>query len=440
MNIDPFVVRQRIYRAAQVPPPYLPFLHTWACMEDRKCGHEIFADLSGRLESESGLRQFTARALKWYEDSGLNFGSIISKKGQITHYGAHFPNRAVFWILDQLKSAPDHNPITGIDRFLPEAFELFHLNDKPKKKNRTKPLDPQGRVCAGGERSCITIDTSFLPRKPRQRSTKIGPLSTVGQSALILAAEGFEVFPCAWAIDGVCQCWRGADCKAPSKHPFVVRWQQLATTRPAYIYDHWVRNRQANPGVKMGTRLKDGGYLMGLDVDPRHFGGGALATLIRDHGPLPSTRRHSTPSGGYHDLFSSPIPFQSKSGLLGCGLDVKCLGGFLMGPGSVGYAVNRDLPIATLPPAWVEWVQKVWIGDAPLVAIGERNETLTRWCGAMIGSDGLSEEAAFHVLKHRRDHRCVIGPPFVKDDELRAIVKSVIAKEKRQQHTRRIAA
>ena len=177
--------------------------------------------------------------------------------------------------------------------------------------------------------------------KTRHRNTKIGPLLSRGQSALVLAADGFQVFPCAWAIGGVCQCWRGADCKAPAKHPFVVRWQQLATTHPAYVCDHWIRNGQANIGIKTGITLKGGGYLMGLDVDPKHFGSGALATLIREHGLLPATRRHSTPSDGYHDLFSSPVPFQSKIGLLGCGLDVKCLGGFLMGPGSAGYTVAR---------------------------------------------------------------------------------------------------
>lgn len=439
LAVDPFIIRQRIYAALNVPPANVLFLHVWATLlEGRQCGHEMVAYLAGCPESSTGLRQAATRALDWYKLSGLNFGNIERRRRRLTVYSEHLPNRAVAWIQQQLSTAPDHNPITALDRFIPEAIQVFALATKPKDKEKKKR---GAAVASYRERSCITGDTlagrgkSALNR--RKPTYKHGPLLKHGEQAIALARDGYQVFPCAWPLAGLCSCWRGRDCKAPAKHPFIIRWQQCATRYEGLIHDYWLRHALANIGIKTGTPLPGGLFLMALDVDLKTFGPGALARLIDEQGALPQTRRHLTPSGGYHDLFASPIPFQSKIGVLGCGLDIKCLGGFIVGPGSISlsggeYLQANDLPIALLPVRWVDWIQRVWRKEIPSVQIGERHRALTEWCGAMIGKDGLSREAALHVLKHRRDTRCVVGPPRVMDEELESIVDYCIRSQHRQ--------
>lgn len=78
-------------------------------------------------------------------------------------------------------------------------------------------------------------------------------------------------------------------------------------------------------------------HLIGLDLDVKHGSDGvtALDTLARTHGfTVPETVTVLTPSGGRHLWLSAPGPVPNSAGRLGPGIDVRGLGGYVVGPGS----------------------------------------------------------------------------------------------------------
>lgn len=88
--------------------------------------------------------------------------------------------------------------------------------------------------------------------------------------------------------------------------------------------------------------------LVVLDVDA---GKGGLEALP-DLGALPDTFAVKTVRGGYHYYFRAPEGSQFGNTIekLGPGLDTRGLNGYVVGPGSEGYTVVCDAPIADLPP------------------------------------------------------------------------------------------
>ncbi|WNI19627.1 bifunctional DNA primase/polymerase [Streptomyces sp. ITFR-21] len=78
-------------------------------------------------------------------------------------------------------------------------------------------------------------------------------------------------------------------------------------------------------------------HLIGLDLDVRHGADGVkeLDALARRHGfALPETVTVLTPSGGRHLWLTAPGPVPNSAGRLAPGVDVRGLGGYLVGPGS----------------------------------------------------------------------------------------------------------
>ncbi|GFO59229.1 hypothetical protein GMST_15540 [Geomonas silvestris] len=138
------------------------------------------------------------------------------------------------------------------------------------------------------------------------------------QAALDYAGKGIAVFP----------LWQNG--KAPlTKNGF-----KDATTDPIVINQLWSQHPDANIGVPTGAVT---GWLV-VDVDNKNgvLGSDTLKILELQHGELPGTRQHSTPSGGYHLLFKRPnreVP--CSAGKLGPGLDVRCEGGYIVAPPSV---------------------------------------------------------------------------------------------------------
>ncbi len=168
-----------------------------------------------------------------------------------------------------------------------------------------------------------------------------------------------------------------------------------------------------------------------LDVDPRHGGDESIAKLAELHGPLPPTRRHKTPSGGYHLLFGWELgrPVGNRLPALSgaSGIDVRGEGGLIVAPPSRHlkgvYQVDDSSPteLARLPEWLLEGVAVEpaeltphdradrWavaalrnecraIKEAPQ---GNRNETLftASWkIGEIIAGGGLDQEKATHEL------------------------------------------
>jgi hypothetical protein len=168
------------------------------------------------------------------------------------------------------------------------------------------------------------------------------------RSALNLAARGWHVFPC--ACDG--------------KRPALRRsWQDLATTDPGSVRAWWARAAY-NIGIACGP---SGLIVIDLDIphgergdDPTAVTGvDALASLCQRHRqpyPLP-TYAVGTPSGGIHLYYAAPDgQVRNSAGRLGPLIDVRAVGGYVIGAGSrIGeraYTVRDER--APIPiPSWI---------------------------------------------------------------------------------------
>lgn len=133
------------------------------------------------------------------------------------------------------------------------------------------------------------------------------------------------------------------------KTPFLKDWPSEAAKTPEQVAEYWESHPEANIGAVTN------GFLV-LDIDVKKGDGeAALRALENEHGPLPVTRTHSTPSGGRHLLFKPSRPVGNKR--VGPHLDIRGENGFILWPGStVGgkpYEVLNAAPIAPAPK-WLE--------------------------------------------------------------------------------------
>lgn len=137
-------------------------------------------------------------------------------------------------------------------------------------------------------------------------------------------------------------------------------WKEIATTDPTEIKKMWAGGyRVCNVGVRTGLPFL-GGYLVVIDVDVKDGKPGkqALAELEVQHGKLPRTLTIRTASGGEHRYFIAPWPLGNSQSKIGPGIDVKCVGGYVVSYGSnVGgnyYTLLDATKVDQLPEAWAE--------------------------------------------------------------------------------------
>jgi uncharacterized protein DUF3987/bifunctional DNA primase/polymerase-like protein len=137
-------------------------------------------------------------------------------------------------------------------------------------------------------------------------------------------------------------------------------WQDIATQDPAKIKRMWAGGyRSCNIGICTGRPLLNG-YLAVIDVDVKDgkLGKQSLAELEEHLGTLPRTLTFRTASGGEHRYFVSSSPVGSSNSRIGAGIDVRGVGGYVVGCGSTVDGKDYDLldssAIASLPEAWAE--------------------------------------------------------------------------------------
>jgi len=137
-------------------------------------------------------------------------------------------------------------------------------------------------------------------------------------------------------------------------------WKDIASTDPVKIRRMWAGGyRVCNIGIRTGLPLL-GGFLVVIDVDIRDGKPGreALAELEARYGKLPPTLTISTASGGEHRYFIAPWPLGNSQSRIGPGIDVKCVGGYVVGFGSTidgnAYTALDVTPIARLSDVWAE--------------------------------------------------------------------------------------
>jgi hypothetical protein len=172
------------------------------------------------------------------------------------------------------------------------------------------------------------------------------------KAALWFAAQGFGVFPCWSALDGVCRCPKGAACGSPAKHPLSEHGFKDATTDEKRIRTFLSAASLPNYGLV----CPDG--VFALDVDGEGWEA-RLAELETRLGPLPPTLRTATRNGQHIYLRwpeGLPRPMKQMFGWVtrwGSG----GTSGYVIGPRSVHvsgfeYAPVGSFEVATLPDAW----------------------------------------------------------------------------------------
>jgi len=248
--------------------------------------------------------------------------------------------------------------------------------------------------------------------------TSSAPETPLLDAALAYARRGWAVFP----VNG--------------KIPITSHGFKDGTTDKEQIRSRWTANPHAGIGIATGT---PSGLLV-LDSDPRNGGEESLKSLFTPERPMPRTPVSDTGGGGFHLYFGLPlgVTIRSSTGRLGPGLDVKCEGGYVVGPPSPHPNGSRysweptfdpdSVPLVLVPDWLLERLAEPETPEARReenageeIAEGERNKRLCSLAGSM-RRRGASEAAIFAALEVENTIRC--RPPLP-EIEVRQIAKSV---------------
>jgi P4 family phage/plasmid primase-like protien len=170
------------------------------------------------------------------------------------------------------------------------------------------------------------------------------------------------------------------------------------------------RHNQYNIGVATGK-----GFFV-LDVDVKKTDGiSALESLKKKYGAFPETVTSITPSGGFHYYFLTPtnIQIRNSQGLVGEGLDIRGIGGYVLVPDSFVAGYYRWAPglspfnidMAPCP----EWIINIILSKnkkennphEEFFPIGTQDESLLKLTCALINKNiphDIVEETLNHLL------------------------------------------
>lgn len=261
------------------------------------------------------------------------------------------------------------------------------------------------------------------------------------EHALFLASHGFHVFPVA----------------PGQKVPLLkTDWRAIATRAVDQIREWWTQYPDANIGVAAAEY--DGRALQILDVDNKgdKHGSSTLEDLEMLHAD--TDWRHTfmvgTPTGGLHFYYYGE-GCGNSSGKLGPGLDVRSVGGYVLGPGSTiggqDYVLLQDFdPIRVPPeldalmraandnpaaprvttPAVDELDDEGDINralaylehEAPLAIEGAHGDQTTYVVAAKLRDFGISEGIAFEMMFNNWNHKC--SPPWEYGDLERKVANA----------------
>lgn len=247
--------------------------------------------------------------------------------------------------------------------------------------------------------------------------------SEILKSANYLASRGLPVFRLA----------RGAKVP-PAGYP----WRSKATIDP-FSVDFEFFEHDGNVGVATGR-----GVIV-IDIDAHKRGDATMAALPS----LQPTFTVSTPRGGRHLYFETDVHFANSVEAIGPGVDVRGVGGYVVGPGSEWngkrYEITCDAPIAPLParlavllresrtpslgvgatvgeldtPEAIERA-RAYLEGAPVAAEGARNDATYKHA-AKAYDFGISRETCYILVSEHWNAR--LEAPL-DDDELRRTTES----------------
>ena len=216
-------------------------------------------------------------------------------------------------------------------------------------------------------------------------------------------------------------------------------WQQWQTQRQS---EDDVRAMFNGPDLNVGIITGQVSGLDVLDIDDVNRAWDIVNELCGHNPPTPIVH---TPRGGLHVWFSAPgFALHNRAKLNGGSADWRGDGGLVVVPPSTGYrfddVLGFDTPLAPIPDQLLGllrqsagnglstangegWTQVL----ASSIPEGQRNHTLTRVAGGLIGR-GMPVDEALSVLEIVNDAKC---KPPLRAGELGQIVVSISKAEKR---------
>lgn len=243
-------------------------------------------------------------------------------------------------------------------------------------------------------------------------------------SALSLAKRGFRVFPL--KVKGWTPAHKG--------------WQQEATTDLLSIMETW-SDADYNIGVATGNGL------LVVDVDDKPGkNGSASLDAFKLNGATYDTFTVKTPTGGRH-LYYRAGDIGNTAGRLGPDLDVRSLGGYVVGPGSVldpgtknatggRYELVQDFEPREVPAPFMDRLisgsvrlaeaaveldtldalkrAANYLIGAPVAIEGSAGDHTTFTIAAKVKDFGISEHVALDLLTSYWNPRC--RPPWDAED------------------------
>ena len=130
----------------------------------------------------------------------------------------------------------------------------------------------------------------------------------------------------------------------------LVKWKDQSTKDKATIKAWWARWPEALIGIDCE---KSNLIVIDLDVKKGKDGPDNLSGIELEHGFLPESPSVTTRSGGRHLYFNAESTHvKSSADLVASGVDIRSRGGYVVAPGSEGYAWDNDIRKFPVLPAW----------------------------------------------------------------------------------------
>lgn len=248
---------------------------------------------------------------------------------------------------------------------------------------------------------------------------------TALEQALAFASRGFYVFPLV----------------PNSNTPAHKGWQQKATRDEDRIRRWWTMRPDYNVGIFTGRFAEDQALcVVDMDVKKGKTGDRTILNLELQGFELPVTLEHGTPSTGRHFIYYTDEPLHGGVEILGPGVDVKSLGGYIVAPGSSingkAYAqinghgtlapvpawlrvrlgadrrpdvVDRD-PVAGVDPDRAAARGRDYLKTAPAAKEGQGGDTVTYKVAAALKDMGCTQNQAAFLMDEDWNDRC--EPPW----------------------------
>ena len=234
--------------------------------------------------------------------------------------------------------------------------------------------------------------------------------------------------------------WKVFPANPENKRPLVSGWKEKASSEA----DQIAKLFEPFGGAMVAIPTGPINGLTVVDVD-RKNGVDGLQTLMKLAMRMPTSAIVYTPTGGLHLYYSSQDEeYPCSVGKIGPGVDVRGVGGYVIGAGSVGmtgaYRWKNDLhktkygilPLTVdLKQAITGKFRKSNKIDSPCASIldpvmeGQRNDEITRRCGVLFHKGYPAEEV--EMMLHRINEKCCTPP--LDDREVSRIFQSIAKRE-----------